>query len=118
MLEIPFAANAVVHVLSGKAYARAVRAHLLVNTALNAMLLAEAFQAPQILFGLQEDEAKEQEEEIVSAIALADMLDISSGHQELGEMLHEDLGDATLNAVQNAVGRFPCRQKVICRCNL
>ncbi|KAL8569811.1 hypothetical protein ACOMHN_006537 [Nucella lapillus] len=28
------------------------------------------------------------------------MLDISSGHQELGEMLHEDLGDASLNAVQ------------------
>ncbi|KAL8568512.1 hypothetical protein ACOMHN_065713 [Nucella lapillus] len=40
------------------------------------------------------------------------MLDISSGHQELEEMLHEDLGDASLNAVQKLLedllaGRMP-----------
>ena len=37
------------HILSGKAYARAVRAHLLVDAALNALFLADAFQVPQIL---------------------------------------------------------------------
>ena len=48
-MELVYARSAVVHILSGKAYARAVRAHLLVDAALNALLLADAFQVPQIL---------------------------------------------------------------------
>ena len=47
--ELVYAPSAVVHILSGKAYARAVRAHLLVDAALNALILADAFQVPQIL---------------------------------------------------------------------
>ena len=66
IMELVYAPNAVVHILSGKAYARAVRAHLLVDAALNALLLADAFQVPQILVhqevqtAVQEDERNEE----------------------------------------------------------
>ena len=44
LLELVYAQNAVGHVLSdGKAISRAVRGHLLVDSALNALLTAEAF---------------------------------------------------------------------------
>ena len=46
IMELVYAPSAVVHILSGKAYARAVRAHLLFGAALNALLLADAFQVP------------------------------------------------------------------------
>ena len=62
IMELVYAPNAVVHVLSGKAYARAVRAHLLVDAALNAVLLADAFQVPQILVH-QEVQTVVQEDE-------------------------------------------------------
>ena len=39
LLELIYAPNAVVHMLSGKAIARAVRAHLIVDAALNALIL-------------------------------------------------------------------------------
>ena len=78
-----------------------MRAYLLVDTALHAIPLAEAFEVPQILYGLPEDEANRYEGEIVSAgVSFADMLDISPEREELGEMLYEDLGDATLNTAQ------------------
>ena len=50
------------HILSGEAYAGAVRAHLLVGAALNALLLADAFQVPQILVH-QEVQTAVQEDE-------------------------------------------------------
>ena len=62
IMELVCAPNAVVHILSGKAYARAVRAHLLVDAALNALLLADAFQVPQILVH-QEVQTVVQEDE-------------------------------------------------------
>lgn len=43
VLELPYAINAVEHIISGKAYARAVRAHFLVDSALNIMLVAKCF---------------------------------------------------------------------------
>ena len=46
VLELIYASNAVVHMLSGKAIARAVRAHLIVDAALNAMVLAKTFCVP------------------------------------------------------------------------
>ncbi len=46
ILELVYAPNAVVHMLTGKAIARAVRAHLLVDAALNGLLLANALGAP------------------------------------------------------------------------
>jgi len=46
LFELIYASNAVDHILSGKAIARAVRAHLLVDAALNALLYSEALQLP------------------------------------------------------------------------
>lgn len=43
VLELVYAPNAVSHILTGKAYARAVRGHLLVGVAVNAVLTADAF---------------------------------------------------------------------------
>ena len=46
MLESIYAPNAVVHMLSGKAIARAVRAHFIVDAALNAPMLKSFFNVP------------------------------------------------------------------------
>ena len=43
MLDLIYASKAVDHILSGKAIARAVRAHLLVDAALNTLLASKAF---------------------------------------------------------------------------
>ena len=46
VLELIYAPNAVDHIMTGKAIARAVRAHLIVDTALNALLYSEALEVP------------------------------------------------------------------------
>ena len=46
MLKSIYASNAVVHSLSGKAIARAVRAYFIVNAALNALILRRILNAP------------------------------------------------------------------------
>ena len=57
LLELIYASNAVVHMLTGKAIARAVRAHLLVDAALNALVLASTFNVP--LLGHLDDSESE-----------------------------------------------------------
>jgi len=52
VLELVYADNTVNHILIGKAYDRAVRGHTLVDTALNAMVVAEAYDLP--FHGLEE----------------------------------------------------------------
>ena len=46
VLEVVYAKNAVGHMLSGKAVARAIRGHFLVDAALNALLVCSAFNIP------------------------------------------------------------------------
>jgi len=46
VLEVVYAGNAVKHMLSGKAISRAVRGHLLVDAALNTILVANAYNLP------------------------------------------------------------------------
>ena len=46
VLEVVYARNAVKHMLSGKAISRAVRGHLLVDAALNTILVANAYNLP------------------------------------------------------------------------
>ncbi len=46
MLELIYAPNAVVHMISGKAIARAVHAHFIVDAALNALILKSVFNVP------------------------------------------------------------------------
>ena len=51
LIELEYASNAVVHMLTGKAIARAVRGHLLVDAALNTLLFAVALGIPVPQFG-------------------------------------------------------------------
>ena len=46
LLEVVFAGNAVLHILTGKAISRAVRGHMLVDAALNTILVAKACHIP------------------------------------------------------------------------
>ena len=46
VLELVYAKNAVGHMLSGKAVARAIRGNFLVDAALNALLVCSAFEIP------------------------------------------------------------------------
>ena len=46
LLELIYASNAMVHMLTGKAIARAVRGHFIVDAALNAPILASTFNVP------------------------------------------------------------------------
>ena len=46
LLELIYAPNAVVHMLSGKAISQAVRGHLIVDVALNTLVLAHMFNMP------------------------------------------------------------------------
>ena len=46
MLESIYAPNAVIHMLSGKAIARAIRALFIVDVALNALILTRVLNAP------------------------------------------------------------------------
>ena len=46
LLELIYAPNAVLYMLSGKAIARAVRGHFIVDSALNALILASTFNVP------------------------------------------------------------------------
>ena len=46
LLELIYAPNAVVHMLSGKVIARAMRGHFIVDAALNALMLVDALNVP------------------------------------------------------------------------
>jgi len=46
VLELIYAPNAVIHMLSGKAIARAVRVHFIVDAALNTLMLRKVFNVP------------------------------------------------------------------------
>ena len=69
ILELVYAPNAVVHMFTGKAIARAVRAHLLVDAALNGLLLSNALGVPLLSQSNSEDrEAEEAISEETAAI--------------------------------------------------
>eukprot|EP00745_Piridium_sociabile_P030472 TRINITY_DN50548_c0_g4_i3.p1 TRINITY_DN50548_c0_g4~~TRINITY_DN50548_c0_g4_i3.p1 ORF type:complete len:817 (-),score=203.09 TRINITY_DN50548_c0_g4_i3:38-2488(-) len=83
---------------------RAVRGrHLLVDTALNALLTAEAFEAPQLL--IQYDEEVETsalgEERADSVSSVAESLTLPSESTAPVPILDEDLGDDSLNEALN-----------------
>ena len=48
LMECIYASNTVVHILSGKAVSRAIRAHLLVTGVLNALLMTHVFSIPPL----------------------------------------------------------------------
>ena len=59
LLELIYASNGVVHMLTGKAIARAVRAHLIVDASLYALLLANILNVP--LSGNLDEAGSEEE---------------------------------------------------------
>ena len=63
LLEIVYADNVVSHMLSGKAIARATHGHCLVDAALNALLVSDAFNIPVTLTTHNLQEAVEDTDE-------------------------------------------------------
>lgn len=61
LLELVYAKNAVIHMLSGKAVSRAIRGHFLVDGALNAMLASKTFNVPLPVKSTAEPETAESE---------------------------------------------------------
>ena len=88
-LELVFAPNAVIHMLSGKAYDRAVRGHLLVDAALNALLTADAFQRPWILI---HHDAKNEPEDSQGHIT-----EVTDDHNTLDGSSDEEMIETTGN---------------------
>ncbi len=88
-LELVFAPNAVIHMLSGKAYDRAVRGHLLVDAALNALLTADAFQLPWILI---HHDAKNETEDSQGHIT-----EVTDDHNTLDGSSDEEMIETTGN---------------------
>ena len=68
LLELMYASNPVVHMLTGKAIARAVRGHLIVDAALNALLLAKTFNVPLPECTVNEDEVAEDVTEATASV--------------------------------------------------
>ena len=64
VFQLIYAANSVVHMLAGKAIARAVRAHFIVDAALNAILLSNAMDIPP--YSTSDGEAKSSLEEVAA----------------------------------------------------
>ena len=61
LLELIYAENTVNHILSGKAYDRAVRGHLLVDAGLNTMIAAKMFGMPLPLVTTESQEAEDDD---------------------------------------------------------
>ena len=78
LLETIYAPNAVVHMLSGKAISRAVRAHLIVDAALNVLISARAFGIP-----VPECEDTEVEEVMEKTARNADLEEVSVLYENL-----------------------------------
>jgi len=66
LLEQVYASNTVSHMLTGKAYGRAVRGHILVSSALNTMLMSIALDLP--LPHMSDTSSSEQEQTLTSQI--------------------------------------------------
>ncbi len=86
LLELIYAPNAVVHMLSGKAIARAVRGHFIVDAALNALMLADALNIPLPQGTNGSDGLMSEKEELTE--------DGSDLPQELDKERNEDLDKA------------------------
>ena len=67
-LQLVFTPNAVIHMLSGKAYDRAVRGHLLVDAALNALFTANSFNFPAPLIHHQYTDRAEEQGELLAPV--------------------------------------------------
>ena len=90
-----YADNAVKHMLSGKAFARAIRGHFLVDAALNTMLVASAYNVPLQQEVEESNQPSEEEEERYQQSALSTN-DLSEARQLPSEILD---GDKSIDGV-------------------
>ena len=60
VLESFYASNTVVHMLSGKAIARAIRGHFMVDAVLNAVILASSYNVPIPALEMETEELMER----------------------------------------------------------
>ena len=98
VLELIYASNAVVHMLPGKAIARAVRAHLIVDAALNALVLAKTFCVPP-LGSSHDTECEDMETEEVESTSFHDE---APRNADLGSasVLYKKLMQGSMSAFQ------------------
>ena len=125
--ELVYAPAAVPYILNGKAYSRAVRAHLLMDAALNAILTAGAFDMPWILVHhdevitneLMDTKSEENESviEIQNLDAVEDNLDINNTESNVVTSLtatqalgNEDLDSAASLIDQLLAGQISAQQ--------
>ena len=95
LLELIYAPNAVVHMLSGNAIARAVRAHFIVDAALNAMMLTDVLNAP---LPIEPDKSNRNDNAEVATMQ-SDMSEEVIGTPDLDEarVVYEELVEGTVN---------------------
>ena len=93
VLEVVYAENAVKHILSGKAIARAIRGHFMIHAALNTKLIANAYNIPLPTNPDQEASTTEETEDIEYIDVknnVAETLDVTQRSlQRAGEMFHD-----------------------------
>ena len=90
LLQKVYADNAVKHMLSVKAIARAIRGHFLVDAALNTMLVASEYNVPlpqevELSNQLSEEEEEEKDQQSPSSFN-----DLSKARQLINEILEGD----------------------------
>ena len=95
VFQLIYAANSVVHMLAGKAIARAVWAHFIVDADLNAILLSNAMDIP--LFSTSDEEAESSLEEVA-----ADLCSRSADLQE-ASVLYNNLMNGTVMFVERVL---------------
>ena len=96
VLELIYAPNAVVHMLSGKAIARAVRAPFIVEAALNAMMLTDVLDAPLPIQAGKSNSNDNAEEATMPPDCISDEV-IDTPDLDEASVLYEKLVDGTVS---------------------
>ena len=101
LLELIYAKNTVPHILSGKAVARAIRGHLLIDAALNALLVSETFNLPLDIPETEKNyepevEAQEENAETELHESVQNMAEQNATVNGQEHILHADLKDAKM----------------------
>ena len=111
LLEVVYSPNTVTHMLNGKAMARAVRGHLLVDSALNAMLVAKTFNIPLT----KPNNTSYPNDELDEVQAAEVVASVSSGSEE-SPTLGEDLAAAVQLYDKLLTGEVTVQEVCLSRC--
>ena len=100
LLHLIYAPNAVIHMLTGKAISRAVRAHLIVDAVLSALVLAKTFNVPLPRSSDDPETGNVETEEILEATTSSH--EKSARHPDLDEaaVLYEKVMQGLMSADQ------------------